>query len=97
MDYFPLKLISDKTKKGKLFKDKITGEWHYKCSDLKSAKYFINYFDIFKVFSSKYVDYIKFRKVYSIITNGKHFNDKDIKRIISISSKGSSETSTQEI
>jgi hypothetical protein len=26
MDYFPLKLISDKTKKGKLFKDKITGE-----------------------------------------------------------------------
>lgn len=97
MNCLPLKLIDDKTKKGKLFKDQITGEWYYKCSDLKSAKYFISYFDKFKLFSGKYVDYLKFRKVYIMITNGKHFNDKGIKKIISISSKGSSETSTQEI
>jgi hypothetical protein len=49
------------------------------------------------VFAGKYIDYFKFRKVYRMITEGKHLDDKGVKKIISIATKGSSETSTQEI
>ena len=57
----------------------------------------INYFDKHNLFAGKYVNYIKFRKVYIMITQGKHLEYKGIKKIISIATKGSSETSTQEI
>ena len=45
----------------------------------------------------KYIDYLKLRKVYIMETEGKHLDDKGIKKIISIATKGSSEASTQEI
>ena len=57
----------------------------------------INYFYKFHLFWGKYVDFLKFRKTYILISEGKHLEEKGIKRIISIASKGSSETSTQEI
>jgi len=57
----------------------------------------INYFDKYNLFAGKYVDYIKFRKVYIMITEGKHLEEKGILKIKSISLKGSSETSTQEV
>jgi hypothetical protein len=57
----------------------------------------INYFDTFKPFAGKYVNYLKFRKVYIMITKGKHLEEKGITKIKSIATKGSSETSTQEV
>ena len=69
----------------------------YKSSGYKTAAILINYFDRFHLFAEKYINYLKFRKVYIMITEGKHLEDKGIKKIKSIASKGSSETSTQEV
>ena len=74
-----------------------TGIWCYKSSGFKTAASLINYFDKHNVFAGKYIDYFKFRKVYIMITEGKHLDNKGILKIISIATKGSSETSTQEI
>ncbi|RYE16097.1 MAG: hypothetical protein EOP34_00295 [Rickettsiales bacterium] len=57
----------------------------------------INYFDTYNLFAGKYKSYLKFRKVYIMVTKGKHLEEKGIKKIRSIATKGSSETSTQEI
>lgn len=45
----------------------------------------INYFDKYPVFAGKYVDYLKFRKVYIMITQGKHLESKGVKKIRKIS------------
>ena len=47
--------------------------------------------------AGKYVSYLKFRTVYIMITEGKHLESKGVFRIKSIATKGSSETSTQEV
>uniref|UniRef100_A0A4E9EKR3 Homing endonuclease LAGLIDADG domain-containing protein n=1 Tax=Gibberella zeae TaxID=5518 RepID=A0A4E9EKR3_GIBZA len=47
----------------------------------KTAAHLINYFDKYNIFAGKYVDYIKFRKVYIMITEGKHLEEKGIKKI----------------
>ena len=70
---------------------------YYRCTDYKTAALFIKYFDTFHLFGGKYIEYFKFRKVYIKITEGKHLEEKGILKIKSIASKGSSETSTQEI
>ena len=49
------------------------------------------------MFADKYINFLKFRKVYIMITQGKHLEEKGIKKIISIGTKGTSETSTQEV
>ena len=95
-DLVPLKLLYNIIKLGNLSKYN-TGIWCYKSSGFKTAQLLINYFDTFNVFAGKYVNYLKFRKVYIIITSGKHLEEIGIKKIKSIASKGSSETSTQEI
>ena len=69
----------------------------YKSTGYKTAYLLINYFDSFNLFSQKYVDYLKFRKIYIMITKGQHLEKKGIIIIKSITSKGSSETSTQEV
>jgi hypothetical protein len=74
-----------------------SGIWCYKSSGFKTAWLLINSFDKFNVFAGKYVNYLKFRKVYIMITNGRHLEDKGITKIKSIATKGSSETSTQEV
>jgi hypothetical protein len=74
-----------------------TGVWCYKSSGFKTAAVLINYFDKYHLFAGKYVDYLKFRKVYIMITEGKHLEVEGVKKIKSIATKGSSETSTQEI
>jgi hypothetical protein len=74
-----------------------SGIWCYKSSGYKTALSLINYFDKYQLFSGKYKDYLKFRKVYIMITEGKHLDEKGISKIISIKTKGSSETSTQEM
>lgn len=95
-DDIPLKLLYSKLKLGN-FSKYSSGIYSYKSSGYKTAALLINYFDIFHVFGGKYVDYLKFRKVYIKITEGKHLEKEGLLKIISISSKGSSETSTQEI
>lgn len=98
-DPLPLQLLDDKLKTGNLFQYDYEGvsSWCYKSSGFKTANHLINYFDKYMLFSGKYVSYLKFRKVYIMVTEGKHLEYKGIKKIISISTKGSSETNTREI
>ena len=95
-DVLPLKLLYDHLKMGNISQYR-SGIWCYKSTGFKTAVSLINYFDKFNLFDSKYKDYLKFRKVYIMITQGKHLQYKGLKKIISIKTKGSSETSTQEI
>ena len=95
-DELPLKLLYNLMKKGNLSQYS-SGIWCYKSSGYKTAFDLINYFDKFNLFAGKYIDYLKFRKVYIMITEGKHLEDYGIKKIKSIATKYSSETSTQEI
>jgi hypothetical protein len=94
-DSLPLTLLYDLIKKGNLSQYS-TGVWCYKSTGYSTAYILIQYFDEYNLQSSKFVNFLKFRKVYIMITNGLHLTDKGIKKIISIKSKGSSETNTQE-
>ena len=69
----------------------------YKSTGFKTAYKLIDYFDKYNLFAGKYTSYLKFRKVYIMITEGKPLDYKGVKKIISTATKGSSETSTQEI
>ena len=95
-DCLPLKFLYDYLKKGNLSQYS-TGIWCYKSSGFSTASDLINYFDKYHLFGGKYISYLKFRKVYIMITEGKHLDKKGIDKIISISTKGFSETSTQGI
>ena len=94
-DLVPLKLLFDKVKLGNLSQYH-TGIWCYKSSGYKTAAILIKYFDQYHLFADKYINYLKFRKAYIMITQGKHLENKGILKLKSIASKGSSETSTQE-
>ena len=94
-DAVPLKLLYDTVKMGNLSQYS-SGIWCYKSSGFKTAALLISYFDTFNIFAGKYTHYLKFRKVYIMITEGKHLENKGIIKIKSIATKGSSETSTQE-
>lgn len=95
-DCLPLKLLYNLINMGNLSQYS-SGIWCYKSSGYKTAACLIDYFDKYNLFAGKYVDYLKFRKVYIMVTEGKHLEIKGVKKIISIATKGSSETSTQEI
>ena len=74
-----------------------SGIWCYKSTGFKTANLLINYFDEYNVLAGKYVNYLKFKKVYIMITNAQHLEAKGVTKIRSIATKGSSETSTQEV
>ena len=95
-DDVPLKLLYNIIKLGNISKYS-SGIWCYKSSGFKTAALLINYFDTFNLFAGKYVNYLKFRKVYIMITKGQHLEKEGIIKIKSISTKGFSETSTQEV
>jgi len=95
-DALPVNLLYSNIKLGNISQYN-SGIWCYKSSGFKTAALLINYFDRFNVFAGKYVNYLKFRKVYILITQGKHLENKGILKIKSIATKGSSETSTQEV
>ena len=94
-DAVPLKLLYATVKLGNLSQYS-SGIWCYKSSGFKTAAVLLNYFNTFNVFAGKYTDFLKFRKVYIMVTQGKHLEDEGIVKIKSIATKGSSETSTQE-
>jgi len=95
-DNLPLKLLYDTIKLGNLSQYN-SGIWCYKSSGFKTAWLLINYFDKFNLFAGIYINYLKFRKVYILITKGKHLENKGIIKIKNIATKGSSETNTQEV
>jgi len=79
---------------GKVYWDFNSKIWVYNSSSFKLGGLLINYFDEFNVFQQKYVEYVKYRKVYLIVLNNKHLTKKGLNKIQSIANKGSSETST---
>lgn len=95
-DDLPLNLLYNIFNTGNVSK-KTPALWCYNSTSFITALNLINYFDKFNLFADKYKDYLKFRKVYILISEGKHLEERGIKRIISIATKGSSETSTQEV
>ena len=90
-DKLPLYLLYEELQKGNISQYH-TGIWCYKSTGFKTAFKLISYFDKYNLFAGKYTSYLKFRKVYIMITEGKHLNDKGVKKIISIATKGPSET-----
>ena len=95
-DDIPLKLLYNELKLGNLSKYS-SGIWCYKSTGYKTAALLIQYFDRFHLFAHKYIQFIKFRKTYIMINKGLHLEERGIKKIISLKTKGSSETSTQEV
>ena len=95
-DAIPLKLLYDTIKMGNLSLYS-SGIWCYKSTGFKTAAILINYFDNYNLFAGKYINFLKFRKVYIMITKGQHLKEKGITKIKNIATKGSSETSTQEV
>ena len=66
--------------------------FYYNSISFKSAKSLINYFDKFQLVSSKWIYYLKWRKIYRIIHRKEHLTIEGINKIKHI--KGSSETNT---
>ena len=80
-DDLPLKLLYSTVKMGNISQYS-SGIWCYKSTGFKTAFLLINYFDKFNLFAGKYVSYLKFRKVYIMITNGLHLENKDRKSVV---------------
>lgn len=95
-DTVPLYLVFNLLKLGNV-STYSNGQSCYKSSGYLTAHVLIEYFDRCQLFADKYVRYIKFRKAYIMITEGKHLTDIGIKKLRNIASKGASETSTQKI
>ncbi len=55
--------------------------YYYGSTSFGSAKKVIHYFDHFHLLSNKYINYLKWRKVYLIIQNKKHITEIGLKKI----------------
>lgn len=60
----------------------------YRNTEMGEVYKVIGYLDKYKMRSRRYVSYIKYRKVYRIVTRGEHLTERGIKKIESIRSKG---------
>jgi len=58
--------------------------YYYGSTSFSSAKYVIDYFDNFHLLSSKYVNYLKWRKAYLIIQDKDHLNKEGVEKIIKL-------------
>ncbi len=65
---------------GNLSYNKAKDSYTYDSSSYGSARKIIKYFDKFHLQSSKYIDYIKWRKVYVLVQNKDHLTDRGIKK-----------------
>jgi len=61
--------------------------YYYGSSSFGSAKKVITYFDQYHLLSSKYINYLKWRKAYIIIQNKDHLNNSGIEKIIKLNKK----------
>jgi len=55
--------------------------FYYNSTNFKSAKLIVDYFDNFHLNSSKYINYLKWRKVYRIVQRKEHLTIKGIEKI----------------
>jgi hypothetical protein len=58
--------------------------YYYGSTSFGSAKNVINYFDYFQLLSSKYINYLKWRKAYIIIQNKKHLTESGLDELIKL-------------
>lgn len=58
--------------------------YYYGSTSFGSARRVIEYFDKFHLQSSKYIKYLKWRKVYVLVQNKDHLTDQGIKKIIKL-------------
>jgi hypothetical protein len=58
--------------------------YYYGSTSFGTAKNFINYFDCFHLLSSKYINYLKWRKAYLIIQNRDHLKKEGLEKIIKL-------------
>jgi len=61
--------------------------YYYGSTSFGSAKKVINYFDRFHLLSSKYTNYLKWRKVYIEIQNKNHLTESGLTKIINIKNR----------
>ena len=60
---------------------KINDTWYYGSTSFGSARKVINYFNKYHLLSSKYINYIKWRKSYIIIQEKRHLTEDGIEKI----------------
>lgn len=60
--------------------------YYYGSTSFGSAKNVIEYFNKFNLQSRKHINYLRWRKVYTLIQNGEHLTDKGLVKIIRIKS-----------
>jgi hypothetical protein len=58
--------------------------YYYQSTSFGSAKKVVDYFDHFHLLSSKYINYLKWRKAYLIVQDREHLTDKGIDKIIKL-------------
>lgn len=63
---------------------KIKNTYYYGSTSFGSAKNVINYFDAYHLQSSKYLNYLKWRKVYIMVQNKEHLTEKGVDLIKNI-------------
>ena len=59
----------------------INDTWYYGSTSFGSAKKVLNYFDKYHLLSSKYINYLKWRKAYILIQDQKHLTEEGIEKI----------------
>ena len=55
---------------------------YYGSTSFNSAKKVINYFDQYHLLSSKYINYLKWRKAYLLVQTRLHLTEKGIKKLL---------------
>ena len=60
--------------------------YYYGSTSLGSARNVIQYFDKYHLQSRKHISYLRWRKVYLLIENKEHLNEKGISKILKIKS-----------
>jgi len=86
LDYLLLQI--KETFGGYLIKRKNTDNFYYSSGSFLNAKKVIDYFDLFHLNSTKYINYIKWRKTYRIIQRKEHLTIHGINKIRAIKHTG---------
>ena len=55
--------------------------YYYGSTSFGSARKVIQYFDIYHLQSKKHISYLRWRKVYNLIQNKEHLNEKGLNKI----------------
>ena len=83
-----LRKVREYLKGGSVLRDEEGEMGIYRNAGMGGVYRVIGYLDKYKMRSRRYVSYLKYRKVYRIVTRGEHMTERGIKKIESIRSKG---------